>query len=441
MTSAPNRLLPLNGNNFLPVLFTFLALSTTTPLPLSQTKASVPVKNFHAFFLPASSRKTRPAEADSLFKRKHAFTIAILLPFGSSKVFINDLDDPSGYYFPEQSQLSVEYYQGAIIALDSLRNQGLDVKLLVRDIGLDTSQLRPVLEDPVFDSVDVMIGPIGNSGLRMTCEFSRNKGLWLISPFSVATKGLLPNPYYILANATLESHCEKIYKYISQRSFGKKICLVYRKQPGDLELVNYFKGFCRQLQDSNKIALQFLEINDSSTIKYTQIRDALSDSERNLIVIPSNDESFVKLIMKQLDGLTNEYLMDVFGMPTWINFNHIPKDQMVNVSTHITQNFWLDKSAPQVVKFKDAYAMKFNMNPTDYAVKGYDQMMYFGGLLLQQGTDFTGAFHKAGVPELAESFSIVPVMKDDSSNLILYNENKSVIMLQYTADSLIKVQE
>ncbi len=439
MTSVPNRLQQLSGNSSLLAVFVLFFTAVNIPLPVNISNSTIPVHNDLAYFVADSARIAESAREKKGDDSKGTFKVVMLLPFGSNRVFINDLNEPSGYYFPEQSQLSAEYYQGAIIALDSLGQRGLKVTLIVRDVGMDTNQLKQVLTDPALDSADLIIGPVGNSSLRMTCDYSMQKGIWMISPFSVATRGHSPNPYYILANATLRSHCEKIYKYINRNSLHGKIIMVYRKRPADLELLNYFKEYGRQLQDSGKASLQFIELNDSSTIKYSQIKDVLSDAARNLIVIPSNDESFVRMTIKQLNGLTNDYLMDVYGMPTWINFDHIPKEQLSNVSARITQNFWLDKTSPPVARFREAYEMKFKVHPTEYAVKGYDQMMYFGGLLLQQGTDFENSFNEAPVAQLAEWFSIAPVYQDDSSHVVLYNENKSVIMLHYEADSLKKI--
>ncbi|HUM47111.1 MAG TPA: hypothetical protein PLD84_09290, partial [Chitinophagales bacterium] len=140
----------------------------------------------------------------------------MLLPFQSSKVFITDLSESSSYYFPEESQLAAEYYQGALIALDSLKRMGLKTKISVYDVGMDSMQLKKTLLEPGLKNADLIIGPVGNSSLKITCQFSISNKIWLVSPFSVTAIGNNPNPNYVLANATMRSHCEKIYDYISK---------------------------------------------------------------------------------------------------------------------------------------------------------------------------------------------------------------------------------
>ncbi|MEO6168249.1 MAG: hypothetical protein ABIO46_03160 [Chitinophagales bacterium] len=372
---------------------------------------------------------------------KNEYTIAMLLPFQGSKVFITDLNESSEYYFPEESQLAAEYYQGAMIALDTLKKMGLKAKMVVYDVGMDTTQLKKRLLEPDLKSADLIIGPVGNSSLKITCEFSMKNKIWLVSPFSVTAIGNNPNPYYLLANATMRTHCEKIYDYISKNKPAGKVILLYRKRPAELELVKYFKDYQLLQESISGNSLRFIELTDSSEKKIGQVKEFLFDDHRNLIIIPSNDALFVRNVIKQLNGITDGFLMDVFGMPTWINFDLIPQEQLANTSTHITQNFWLDKTSVTATHFKDMYVREFNMNPSDYAVKGYDQVMYFGSLLLKNGTDLEDSFKKNGTSELAERFSLEPVPVPGNTKGVWYYENKSVYMLRYEEDTLKRIPD
>ncbi|MGB3073957.1 MAG: ABC transporter substrate-binding protein [Chitinophagales bacterium] len=438
MTSVQNRLQPLSGSKILALAFCCWLSSCTTTKTGTGSKENIPLPQNKEGISKQATKEGPVTIPDKKPYKKTSYTIAMLLPFGSSKAYISNLDEPGGYNFPEESQLAAEYYQGALMALDSLQQLGLNVKLLVHDVGLDTIQLKKNLMAPDLISADLIIGPVGNSNLKIACDFSLSHKIWLVSPFSVMVNGHSPNPNYVLANATLRSHCEKIYDYISRKNYNSKVYLIYKKRPADLELVNYFKEYQSSDQSPNNHAIQFVELTDSSKIKFNQVKDALSDSGRNIIIVPSNDEIFVRFVLRQLNGLTDAFLMEVYGMPTWVNFDLIPREQFVNVSTHITQNFWIDKSGAAAEKFKNAYVEKFKVNPTDYAVKGYDQLLYFGNILIKQGIDFETAFKQSETTELAERFSLQPVLSN-SDQSFLYYENKSVFMLQYETDKLRKL--
>jgi hypothetical protein len=437
-TSVLNRRQPLNGSNilFLVCIF-FLSNSANSQTTGNAVKAtSVNTKTINNTLLSDTA-----SEVSNFKPGQKEFTIALLLPFEGSKVYINNLDDPSTYYFPEESQLAAAYYQGCVFALDSLAKSGLRARLLVYDVGMDTSALRGKLFNDELKNVDLIIGPVGNNSLRIITEYANRNKIWLVSPFSTTAIGSAPGPYYVLANATMKTHCEKTIDYISKTAYQDKLILIYKKRPWETELVSYLKEYQLSQQADGKRAIEFVELTDSSVIKYTHVKNVLSDSGRNIIIIPSNDETFVRSVIKQLNGLAEEYLITVYGMPTWTNFEHITTEQFAKVSTHITQNFWLDKSNAAVIRLQQSYAAKYAMNPANFAIKGYDQVLYFGELLLKNGADFHDAFSKHNGYGLAEHFTIEPKRLPGSAEEIWYYENKSVFMLRMEDNAWKKVSE
>src|SRR5215469_15477250 len=101
MTSAPSRLQRLSGNK---VILAFLCF--------------VCWQKIYA--------------QDSLLNRQKELVIALLLPFQSEDVY--QLENGK-FHFGEESQLSVEYFQGASLAVDSLNKAGIHCRLLVFDAG------------------------------------------------------------------------------------------------------------------------------------------------------------------------------------------------------------------------------------------------------------------------------------------------------------------
>lgn len=443
MISVRNRHQPLNGNNLMVAAFLCCLFSCSTPEFVSgQKEIASPEKKQEQAIAPAAGETEVRDSVPELKKKLHKkdqYQISILLPFESDEVFITDLNETEGYAFPEVSQLATEYYQGCLVALDTLKKEGLNAKVIVRDIGMDTATLMRTLNTPEVASSDIIIGPLENRSLKIAADFSTAHKVWLVSPFSVTAISSTANPYYVLANATLQSHCEKICEHLIRTNLNRNVLLVHANQPDDLEIVNYFKNFKSSIEWTSNSGIRFTEISDSSAVKNTAIKNALSANERNIVVIASSDPYFVRSMIRQLNTLADDYDINVFGLPTWINFEFIPRDQFVNVSTYITQNFFLDKSSLAAEDFRKTYFAKFNVNPSVYAVKGYDQMMFFGSTLLSQGTDFEKAFRNINTSELAEQFSFKEVTSGDDSRKINYYENKSVFILKYETDKMEKL--
>ena len=426
--SALNRLRPLSGNSFLRFFLVLLFFSCSSARHVSYQQPA-PVENKA---VPQSKnlpdKEQTHINTSGVSKHENEFTIGLLLPFLGSKVYINDLSQ-SSYFFPEESQLAVEYYQGAMLAIDSLQHLGLRVKVLVCDVGSDTMVLKTRLLNPELKKADLLIGPVNITGLKLAADFSLKNNIYLVSPFSTTAIQKNSNPYYILANATLRSHCEKVYDYISKHEEPRKIFMLYRKKDADLEIVQYFKEYRSSLPTEDSIQIE--DLTDSTEKKYYQIKNLLSDTQKNIIVIASNDEPFVRTVMKQLSGLSEVYLIKVFGMPTWNNFDLIPLEQFEKTNTYITKHYWLNKESIPARQFKDAYFRKYNVNPTENSIRGYDQLMYFGNILLNAGDSLAQGFNKITSEELAEGFSILPVYTSTEQASIKYWENKEVYLLKF----------
>jgi ABC-type branched-subunit amino acid transport system substrate-binding protein len=427
----------LSGNNiFLFLLAVFISSCTVSKRNNGKQATGIPEKK-PSQAVP-KGEITEPVPSPSASK-KNEYTIALLLPFESKKVYITDLMEASSYYFPEESQLSAEYLNGAMIALDSLKKLGMKTRLLVYDVGIDSSLIKSTLQKPELKKADLIIGPVGNNSLKLVSQFSMSNKIWLVSPFSANAISALPNPNYILANATMRSHCEKIYDYILKYDHPEKIFLLYRKKDQDIELVKYFKDYKASKTATGKGDIVFIELTDSSEKKYYQLKDMLSAEKKNIVIVVSNAEPFVRTVIKQLSTLSESYLLEVFGMPTWSNFDRIPADQFEITNTHFTQTFLLNKTSLQATRFKNSYTKKYNLNPTDYAVRGYDQIMYFGSLLMKGGTNLEDNFKKNEKDELAERFSIKEVSGE--TERILYFENKSVYFLKYEQGKLTRIPD
>lgn len=354
-------------------------------------------------------------------------TIAFLLPFNGNKVYIRDLEK-SDFYFPGESQIAVEFYQGAMLALDSLIKMGMNATILVYDVGRDSATVNEVLARPQLKSASLIVGPVNGYALKVVTEFSETEHIPMLSPLSASNLPDIPNQFYILANATLRTHCERIYDYLLQNRLAHRTILWYRNKPEDLEMVNYLNDYRMKKTEMGNPSLRIIEYNDSSRKNHVRVIDSLLLTDKNILLVPSNNESFVKSVLKQVADLREDYDIEVVGMPTWINFDLVPAESFDSANTVITSSYYLDKNSFQAVKFKTAYFNAYKMNPSDYSVRGYDELFYFGSHLLQMGSRlFLSVFPTATGLTTATSYKVVPVMRQERE--VIYRENKSVFFL------------
>ena len=85
-----------------------------------------------------------------------------MLPLNLSEmddIKTEEIDDelkPPSFY---KSLTYIQYYEGAMIAFDSLKNQGLNVKLYVYDVSNDSTMIEKIIQKPEFTSLNLIICP------------------------------------------------------------------------------------------------------------------------------------------------------------------------------------------------------------------------------------------------------------------------------------------
>ena len=224
----------------------------------------------------------------------------------------------------------------------------------------------------------------------------------------------------------MRTHCEFIYEYLVQHELSRRVILVYRREK-DTELANYLKEYREKMSYQGSPYINIVDMSDTIKRSLLKLKDSLYFTDKNIIIIASSNEAFVSNAMKQISRLQQEFTIEVIGMPTWNNFSQSITSQFDTVKTKITSSYFLDTTTPQAESFRAAYHNMFDFNPTANSVRGYDVMLYFGNQLLQFDNKFMGFFPDASL--LGGKYKIASVMKTPD---ILYRENKSVFMLQYS---------
>ena len=125
--------------------------------------------------------------------------------------------------------------------------------------------------------------------------------------------------------------------------------------------------------------------------------------------------------MRALDSLAKTYPVILFGHPNWEKFGFLHADILQRLKTHITSSEHVDYKAAATLNFLHSYRNAYHIEPGEYAIKGFDEGMFFGKLLGENngeihnldGGDFTGLhnnFHFMKKPGLGYINTHVNIM-------------------------------
>ncbi len=391
--------------------------------------------------------------------------IALILPFYLDSV--KEIPDTAEVSYYPQSGLAIEFYNGVKIALDSLAKSGLRARVHVYDDANDRERVKKIASLPDFKNMDLLLGPIYNNNLRLMAEFAKRDSIYLVSPLSPAVYLTSGNPYYIMVNPSIEVHCKKIFDYVIQRHFRDNILLFTRPDTVTSDYASIFQDYLRKYQaETGTLSPTFSEVNyvpqegETSSMIDEELEAYLHETRKNILIIPSVDRAYIHSVSRSLNPLIDppkemkdakRYDITVMGLPAWGDQEGLRLDYVQKLKVHFTSSYYVDSSfyRPQNHFYK-SYVAAFQAEPSEYVVKGFDLMKFFGNLMSKYGsgfdtlllserasgihTDFNFGIHPApnGASVSIDSIPTLPATD--------FIENKYVHLLKYEGYSVKKVE-
>lgn len=437
MTSAQSRRLPLSGSKLIAsiILVSFFLLKNTNSAAQLFDPSSLHSKS--------NGDSLSLADKDTSSGKTRVYRIALMLPFQLNEVTKDSLGN---YTLPDKisssSQVAIQFYQGALMALDTLKKENSHLDLFVFDTRGLAAETDSLLQLPQMAKMDLIIGPLFNAELDTAAKFGLQHKIYVASPFSSVTSFINKNPYYIVSNATIRTHCEALMDYVLENNRNANILFLQRNDETDSKLRQYFLDDVKYFHPSEWHYFSSHTLIDSDDSFSDHISDYLADSDKNIVIIPSNDEDFVNNTMQDLFKIDTQFRIELFGMPTWRNYTSLRMSELYSLDTHISSGFFGADDDSSYLDFKSDFKNQFGVKLSEYSLQGYNQMYYYGHLLETQGVDFFKTASDSSFDVIGGSF----LFRQAANNLIGkkipmdYWENKNVQILEYRVDGLFPVE-
>lgn len=403
MISAVNHQQQLNGNNqririyyMKKHIFLLLALAFTSRFSYAQTE--IP-KHKIAIFV--------PLYLDSAFNEENKYRY----PANTFPKFINP---------------GLEFYEGARLALDSLKKEYVPLEVFIYDTRSATESLAEQLNKPELENVELIISHCTNAETKILAEAGLRKNIPVINANLPSDGGVTGNPFFVMLNPTLRTQCESIYKHI-QKYYPLNPIVIFRKK-GQLEdrIKTYFDDFTKNTM-ALPLKLKYVELTDSFTL--AQLRVHLDTLNQTLCLAGSLDEHFGAKLVQQLAFLKKQnYSSIVMGMPTWDGIN-FTKPEFKGIEVIYSNPFYnskVDKTSQSVTNY---FNKKMFARPSDMVFRGYEVTFRFGRLLKQFGKEISSNLANKQTKVFTD-FDIQPVLNKQNMTLD-YFENKKVYFLKW----------
>jgi hypothetical protein len=308
--------------------------------------------------------------------QKRSNNIVLLMPFCSKQILANPNHSDA-----QLGNLSREYYQGALIALDSLERSNVPVRFSVFDTENDSTIMMNQLKKTQLKEAELVLGPILQGGNKMMADFVKGKDTYHVSPLMTLSKTKLADPNLISANPDLTNYGKLFYQHIKdQQKDSVNIIVISDKSSLDKTISAALRQVSVQQKNVRIRTVEFKRGMD--------LMPYLSAKYRNHVVIPSTSENTVNSALKSIKDTSLFGGISVYGFPQWLDFKNPDYLLWQQANVTIASPFFIDYEREDVKAFILAYRERFFTEPSEAAFKGYDQLMFFANALNEDGRKF-----------------------------------------------------
>jgi hypothetical protein len=320
----------------------------------------------------------------------------------------------------------LEFYNGVMMAIDSLNAEGVNAEVFFYDTKSATEPLDKILENPVLKSLSLIIASFNNRAeVKTLADFALANKIPLISETFPNDGGIIENPYFVLINSTLKTHTDALYKYL-QRTYATSN-IVWIKKKGQMEdlIQSYFI-------DNNKktpaIPLKVKTIELIDSFSTTDLLNKLDSNRQNILVCGTLNEGFAMSVIKTLSANTN-YATQVIGMPNWDGFRDLTKPEFKAVDVIYTSPYNYPRTDKLGIYITTKYRNKFLSRPSDLVFKGYESFYHFTKLWMKHRDNLIHNLSDKSF-KLFNEFDIKPVKFKKENKDPDYWENRKLYFIK-----------
>lgn len=363
---------------------------------------------------------------------KKEIDMAIILPYQLDKVANASQIDGNIDRF-------LEFYQGVMLAMDTLRKTGLSFNLNVYDSGKTEADLLKFTESPDAKNLDIIMGPAYTGQFKALSDFTTQNDVKLLIPFSSKSEETKVNPNIFQVNTP---HDELNYQMADLfiKNFSDKHIVLVRFANSKDDKTEFGDTLSAMLTAKG---IKFSSVNFSTL---SAIRSELAPKKDNIVVPLTANQVSLSQVLPMVNMLnTDKRVVSIFGFSEWQNYQGIAKDLFV-LDTYIISPFYTNFENSFVQNYIKMFRKFYNAEPINglpqYGMLGYDATFYFAEAISKYGHDFEHGMDKIHLNGLQSHFSFKKFENGGYYNgsffLLKHNRKDGVVLIDGSDSKLVK---
>nr|WP_299484722.1 LysM peptidoglycan-binding domain-containing protein [uncultured Allomuricauda sp.] len=288
-------------------------------------------------------------------------SLVFMLPFRLDRINMNDRKKTSTQIQTRRDlSLSLGFYSGAMVALDSIKKMGLSVNVKTFDTELNQAKVKEILFRESLIGVNAIIGPISGTALDEVAVQAATNNIPVIAPVASERPLSHGNVFYTVPTETVLR--DKMLSYMQKIHTDQNVLIIADSthQVAHDSILSKFPS------------AQIAKIIDNKSLHLDEFLIQLSEEKENWVFVETDQTNMVSSVSSILNSAITE---DMSVRMFTTNYSSAFENDAVQV-THLSKlrfaypSFYRESGNDT---FTRAYRKRYKgLKPDRYAVRGFD---------------------------------------------------------------------
>lgn len=381
---------------------TFLCI----PFPTAQVETTIQPQV-------APSNSELFSENQKMTERFSTIKAAIILPF---------LDVPKN-----DAARMVEYYEGFLMAVDSLKRSGVSVDLYTYNSGSESTSLNSILSKKEMKDMDIIFGPLHQQHIKPLADFAQKNDIRLVIPFTSKDNSVFRNPAIYQINTPQSYLYSEVYDHFV-RQFPNANVIFIEASTGTKDKAEFIKGLKDELKNRS---IPMKSLKEDATVE--SLKTVLRADRENIFIPTSGSNVTLIKILPQLTLLVRdnpESNIHLFGYPEWQTYTKDHLEAFFELDTYFYSSFYTNNLLPAAINFTKSYRRWYGKDMEErypkFGMLGFDTGYFFLKGLSRYGSELEKNMQHMDLTPIQTGFKFQRV--NNWGGLI----NKKVFFVRFT---------
>lgn len=309
----------------------------------------------------AGSNKTA-TDIVKTMKKDAEKELVLLMPFNLDRIASDSVRTTQERLRSDKFlNMTLDFYAGALMAVDSARALGLPVKVRIFDSKetKNASAIASIIDKNNFSNTDAVIGPFFQSNVENTANLLGQYNTPVISPLSNEKGKPYSNLFQSMPNS--DDVKRKMFEYMQSKN-GNIIAIVDPK-----------KGSSRQYLKENYPTVKLAELNEKGTVTLENVKSLMEADKVNFVILETESKTLVLNSLNILVSALSQFQVQLVTLDKneTLDFEEIPLSRLTKLKL-LYPSVTKDNETPEALVFANTFKKKNNIFPNRFATRGFD---------------------------------------------------------------------